>query len=103
MMAGNLFDTGPLRKDAILERFRKLGIKDPEPIRGRNLLSAFDRETRDIITGALKEAEFYTSQAGIELVECGRYDEADKAASLMDAIQKLRVRITHLQTADEDE
>ena len=102
-MTGTLFDTGPLRKDAILERFRNLGVKAPEPIRGRNMLNTFDRETRDIITGALKEAVVYTSQAGMELVECGRYEEADKAADLTDAIQKLRVRITHLQTAEEEE
>lgn len=97
-----LFPTGPLRKQAIEDRLRKLGVRNPEPLRGRKLLSVFDRETRDIITGALKEAETYTSQAAIELVECGEYDEADSAADLMEAIQKLRVRISHLQL-DEDE
>lgn len=98
-----LFPTGPLRRQALEYRFRKLGIRNPEPIRGRNLLSSFDRETRDIITGALKEAETYASQAGIELMECGQYDEADKAADLMESIQKLRVRITHLQTVEEED
>lgn len=102
-MNGMLFDTGPLKREAILERFRKLGVKDPQPMRGRSLVSAFDRETREIITGALKEAGIYTSQAGIELVECGQYDEADKAADLFDEIQKFRARITHLQTVEEED
>ena len=103
-MTGMLFDTGPLKRDAILERLRRLGVKDPAPIRGRNLLNVFDEETRDMITGALKEAEIYTSQASIELVECGKYDEADKAADLLEGIQKFRARIAHLQDVeDEDE
>lgn len=102
-MTEMLFDTGPLQREAILERFRKLGVKDPQPMRGRSLVSAFDRETREIITGALKEAEIYTSQAGIELAECGKYDEANDAAALTEAIRKLRARITHLLTLEEED
>lgn len=102
-MTEMLFPTGPLRKQALEDRFRKLGIRNPEPIRGRNLLATFDRDTRNIITGALIEAETYASQAGIELMECGQYDEADKAADLMESLQKFRVRIAHLQTVDEED
>lgn len=98
-----LFDTGPFRRDAILKKLNGPGVRPLEPIRGRNLLATFDRDTRDIITGALKEAGTYTTQAALELLECGEYDEADRAADIFETIEKLKARISHLSIEEEEE
>lgn len=93
-MTGMLFDTGPLKREAILKRFRR------QP---RRQMSVFNRETREFIIGTLHEAERKAATAGVELCECGLYDESNEAADLMDAIQTLRLKLKKLQTVEEDE
>ena len=82
-----LFDTGPLRREAILKRFGATETGNREP------MGVFDKETKGRITGALKNAAASLTEAALELCECGEYDYADYAADVFEALESVRKMI----------
>lgn len=89
---GLLFDAPSLKREAVLTRFRDLGL-------GTNLknnggTAVFDKKQKDVIVGALKEAIDYMATAALELIECGQYDASDEIADLYDKLGKIRKDIS---------
>lgn len=82
-----LFDTGPLRREAILKRLGATETGNREP------MGVFDKETRGRITRALNNAAASVNEAALELCECGEYDYADYAADVFEALESVRKMI----------